>query len=103
MKKILWALSVVLIMVIATGASADIRSEKCNTCSNDLGISSVLDNCSGDTCVLAGSIADEQNTNNHYTNKDKNACLLAAGEGVIPDKTSNRINRPGPNREGYPW
>ncbi|MCJ7769280.1 MAG: hypothetical protein MUO92_02240 [Dehalococcoidales bacterium] len=44
MKKILWALSVVLVMLIATGASADIRSDKCNTYSNDLGISSVLDN-----------------------------------------------------------
>jgi len=44
MKKILWTLSVVLILLIATGASADIRSDKCNTYSDDISISSVLDN-----------------------------------------------------------
>ena len=51
MKKILWALSVVLVMAIATGASADIRSDKCNTYSNDLGISATLGNYSGDICA----------------------------------------------------
>ena len=63
MKKLLWALSVVLVMVIATGASADIRSDKSNTYSNDLGISSAIDSYSGDICVWAGSI-------NYYTNKE---------------------------------
>jgi len=58
MKKILWALSVVLL--IATRVSADIRSDKCNTYSNDMGISTMLDNYSGDICVWAGSIADDQ-------------------------------------------
>ena len=58
MKKILWALSVVLILLIATGVSADIRSDKCNTYSNDLGISPVLGTYSGDTCVWAGSIVN---------------------------------------------
>jgi hypothetical protein len=54
MKKLLWALSVVLVMVIATGVSADIRSDKCNTYSNDLGISAALD--SG--CLINTSLLD---------------------------------------------
>jgi hypothetical protein len=75
MKKLLWALSVVLVLVMATGASADIRSDKSNTYSNDLNISSSLDSYSGDTYVWAGSIADDQGAIDYYTNKD--SCLLA--------------------------
>ena len=56
MRKVIWALSVVLVLLIATGVSADIRSDKCNMHSNDRGISSALDNYSGDIYVLADSI-----------------------------------------------
>jgi len=63
MKKILWALSVVLVMLIATGASADIRSDKCNAYSNDMGISSALDNYSGDICYLRGGYRTGSGTN----------------------------------------
>jgi len=92
MKKILLALSVALLLLVATGASADIRSDKCDTYSNDLGISSALDNYSGDTCVWSGSI-------NYYTNKDKNAYLVAKyghkGKMSTSKKSSGPTKRKG--------
>jgi len=57
MKKILWSLSVVLVMLIATGASADIRIDKSNTYSNDLNISSALDSYS--ECLTNISLLDK--------------------------------------------
>ena len=57
MKKILWSLFVVLVLLVATGASADIRSDKGNTYSNDLGISSALDNYS--ECPTNVSLLDK--------------------------------------------
>ncbi|MBA3017274.1 MAG: hypothetical protein KJ550_14040 [Proteobacteria bacterium] len=84
MKKILWFLSVVLVLGIATGASADTRSEKCNTYSNDLGISSALDNYSGDICVWADSIADKQgNIDCHARIGQHNRAITAGGDSLV--------------------
>ena len=95
MKKILWTLSVVLVMAIATGAYADIRSDKCNTHSNDLGINATIGNYSGDIC--AGCL-----TNVYLLDKDIKLPYRALLAGMEKERHAEDNNN-GSGALNMPW
>ncbi|HUV50324.1 MAG TPA: hypothetical protein VMW78_04815 [Anaerolineae bacterium] len=101
MKKILWALSVVLILLIATGAYADTGSDKCNTYSNDLGISAAIDSYSRDIGVCAGMGMTGCRTNAYLLDTDADLpyrALLAKEVNQLRGPTPYRRKRTRTNR-----